>query len=79
MEDGMELTCPAGRFTRCVRPTRSVVTARVRVWSYWSDEAHRLVDARPVQSASCMLHQSHAVLSFLPFRPVLNALYLFII
>jgi len=30
--------------------------ARVRVSSYWSDEAHRLVDARPVPSASCMLH-----------------------
>jgi len=30
--------------------------ARVRVWSNWSNEAHRLVNARPVQSASCMLH-----------------------
>ena len=40
----------------CRATARSVVMAYVRVWSYWSDEAHRLVDARPVQSASCMLH-----------------------
>ena len=53
---GMELTCPAGRFTRRVRTARSVVMARVRVRSHWSNETHRLVDARPVKSASCMLH-----------------------